>query len=265
MDYPFDHADFAGRTLALRVSNWFVPARLVVDGHEVRATRRKFVVRDNQGRPREFVLKGSFLDPVPKLLLDGTTIEVASPLQWYEYAWTSLPILLALAGGALGGLLGAIAAFSNVQIFRGNRSTAAKYLLAGLLSAGSVSAYVVGAIGLQMAIVSIAPGSGLSLDMIAQASNAELPMMIDEQTELVRVEGLDGVLVHHLRLKQVGAGRISGEILAARMRPAISAKACADSESRERFLENGVILRYAYAERDGTPIAEVEVSAEDCN
>jgi hypothetical protein len=69
--------------------------------------------------------------------------------------------------------------------------------------------------------------------------------MMDDQTELVKLQGLEGVLVYHYRLTKIAPGQISRETLVERLRPTISANACAHDESRERFLDNDIALRYA--------------------
>jgi hypothetical protein len=265
MDYPFEHTDFEGRSLALRTSGFFAAARLVVDGAEVTATKGKFALHDNQGLARELKLKASFLDPVPKVVLDGTTITLVSPLKWYEYAWMALPVVLVFTGGALGALFGMTAAYSSARIFRSDRGLVAKYMLSGLASLGAVAGFLAGATALQLLISwNTDPSSEKALKQVAEVSNRELPMMIDDQTELVKLEGLEGVLVYHYRLKTVSPGQISGESLVQRLRPTISANACAHEDSRERFLENGVALRYAYSDAQGGTIAEFDVSADDC-
>lgn len=265
MDYPFEHRDFQSRTLALRTSGFFAASRLVVDGAEVTATKGKFSVHDDQGRPKELKLKASFLDPVPKVILDGTTIALVSPLKWYEYAWMALPVVLVFSGGALGALFGMTAAYSSTRIFRSDRGVIAKYLLSGVASLGAVAAFFAGAIALQVLIsYNTDPSSKKALDEVARASNKDLPMMIDDQTELVKLEGLEGVLVYHYRLTAISPGQISGETLVQRLRPTISANACAHEDTRKRFLENGVAIRYAYSDARGGAIGDFDVSANDC-
>ena len=88
--------------------------------------------------------------------------------------------------------------------------------------------------------------------------------MIDEQTELVKLEGLEGVLVYHYRLTEVVPGQISSETLVQRLSPIISANTWADPESRERFLENGVAIRYVYSDSQNGMIGEFDVSISDC-
>jgi hypothetical protein len=88
--------------------------------------------------------------------------------------------------------------------------------------------------------------------------------MMDDQTELVKLQGLEGVLVYHYRLTKIAPGQISRETLVERLRPTISANACAHDESRERFLDNDIALRYAYSDAEGGTIGAFDVSANDC-
>jgi hypothetical protein len=265
MDYPFEHPDFQGRSLAVRTSGFFGAARLVVDGAEIVGTKGKFPLHDNQGNPRELKLKANFLDPIPKVDLDGTTIDLARSLTWYEYTWMGLPIVLVVAGGALGALFGILATYSSARIFRGDRAAGAKYAISGLISLGAVAGFFASAAAIQLVIAwNTDIATKEALDKIARASNKELPRMIDEQTELVKLEGLEGVLVYHYRLPEVHLGQISGETFVRRLGPVVSANTCGNSESRERFLENGVTLRHVYSDSQSVKIGEFDVTLSDC-
>jgi len=266
MDYLFEHPDFQGRSLAVRTSGFFAAARLVVDGAEVTGTKGKFSLYDNHGRPRELKLKPVFLDPIPKVDLDGTTIDLVHSLTWYEYTWMGLPIVLVISGGALGALFGILATFSSARIFRSGRGPGAKYALSGLISLGAVGGYLASATLIQLVIAwNTDISSEKALDEVARVSNKELPKMVDEQTELVKLEGLEGVLVYHYRLTKALPEPISGEILVQRLGPLISANTCADSETRKRFLENGVTIRHVYTDSQRGKIGELDVALSDCS
>jgi len=265
MEYPFEHPDFEGRTLAVRTSGFFASTILIVDGAEVAGKKGKFSLHDNQGRLRELNLKASFLDPVPKVVLGDTTIGLARSLTWYEYTWMGLPIILVFSGGALGALFGILAGYSSSQIFRSDRGVGAKYALSGIVSLGAVAGFFASATAFQLLIAwNTDPASKTALTEIARVSNKELPIMIDDQTELVKLEGLEGVLVYHYRLTEVMPGQISSETLVQRLSPMISANTCADPESRERFLENGIDIRHVYSDSQNGMIGEFDVSASDC-
>ena len=143
MDLPIGHEAFTGRGLAVRTGGFFKGPRLLIDGAEVKGKRLRFKLRDNVGNEREIRLKGNALDPIPKVEIEGETIELVRPLAWYEYVWMGLPIVLVFAGGAVGAGFGIFAVYSSARIFRGDRSAAAKYVISALISLGAVTAFFV--------------------------------------------------------------------------------------------------------------------------
>jgi YD repeat-containing protein len=90
----------------------------------------------------EVRLRGNGLDPIPKIEIAGSLIKLARPLRWYEYLWMGLPVLLVFEGGWVGALVGLAAVYSSTQIFRGDRTTTAKYALTGAISIAAVSVFV---------------------------------------------------------------------------------------------------------------------------
>jgi hypothetical protein len=141
MDIPIEHQAFAGRGLALRTAGFFRGPRLLIDGAEEKGKRLKFSLRDNSGNHVEVRLKSNGLDPIPKVQIAGQTIELARPLAWYEYVWMGLPIVLVFSGGGLGALFGLLAIYSSARVFRGDRSTPAKFGLSGAISLGATLAF----------------------------------------------------------------------------------------------------------------------------
>jgi hypothetical protein len=146
MDLPIDSKAFSGRGLAVRTASLFMRPRLVIDGAEVKGKRLRFSLRDNSGNVREIRLKFNGIDPIPKVEIEGHTIELARALTWYEYAWMGLPIVLVHAGGGLGALFGVMALYASVRIFRSDRGTAAKYASSAIISAGATLAFFVCAV-----------------------------------------------------------------------------------------------------------------------
>lgn len=66
----------------------------------------------------------------------------ASPLRWYEHLWIGWPIVLALSGGLIGGACGGAAWAINKKIFGQVRAPVTRYIVTGLVSAGSVVCYL---------------------------------------------------------------------------------------------------------------------------
>jgi hypothetical protein len=104
---------------------------------------------EDSGAEKIIQTRYNLVDPVPTLKIDGEAVNLLEPLQWYEYAWSGLPILLVFAGGLLGGLVGGIATMANGRLFRSERGSIAKYGLAGLITVAAVALFFVLAIGLR--------------------------------------------------------------------------------------------------------------------
>lgn len=153
MNVPIAHASFVRRPLSLQTAGWLKGPRLLAEGREVEGKKNKFEVRDDSDRTRVVQLKGRLLDPLPVLEIDGEALHLGRPLAWYEYVWMGIPVVLVVAGGALGGAIGFAAAYSSARVFRSDRSPIAKYFVSGLISvsAGVVFIILAGAIQLALA------------------------------------------------------------------------------------------------------------------
>jgi len=263
--YPIEHDDFQGRDLAVRIDGVFSSAKLYEGPSLVSGSRNKFVLRDNHGQERTIQLRATLLDPLPVVEIDDEKIRLDRALAWYEYLWAGLPVVLIFAGGALGGLFGASAAFVNARVFRSDRSNPVKYALSALASVGAATGYVVGVVGLQYAIAAFQePTSKAALSDVAEATNRTLPMMVDDQTEFFEAKGLEGVLVLKYRLPSASSGEVDTDQFLSVMTPTVRANACADAELRPHFLDNGVVLRFSYAASDRTEFATIDIDAGHC-
>jgi hypothetical protein len=102
---------------------------------------------------REVTTKwASSLDPAPSIVIDGQTIRTAPPLRWYEIAAVGSPVLLVFAGGAIGGLLGGVAATFNAKLMRSAQPVAVRYI--GCIAVACIAAvlYVLLAGALHLAV-----------------------------------------------------------------------------------------------------------------
>ncbi len=138
-----------------------------------------------------------------------------------------------------------------------------KNLLLGILVAMLVSA------GLRMSGVSFFggrtdPRSAEFLSEVAAEINKSTPAEVDADTELTEAEGLEGVLVYHYRLINLPASQVDATELYESMRPSVTAAACATREVRDKFLDQGIVLRYTYSDRDFRLLTEIDVTAADC-
>ena len=149
MELAINHEKLQGRKITLKTGSFFRGPRLLSNGMPVQGKRGTYILRDNHGKEITIKIKGNFLDPIPKLDIDGQELQLAPPLAWNEYVWMGLPIILVFAGGALGALVGISAIYSSSRIFRSERSTAGKYLLSGVISVGAVIGFFIFAVILE--------------------------------------------------------------------------------------------------------------------
>jgi hypothetical protein len=142
--YPVNIPELPGRRIEVELPGVFRRATVLVDGEPAtKALKRgQFFIRATDGRESLLALKTSFLDPVPQVLWAGRTIRLVEPLEWYQWLWTGLPLVLAVLGGAIGGFLGGVAMIFNIRILRSDRSGVLRYALTALLSVGALGAYV---------------------------------------------------------------------------------------------------------------------------
>ena len=147
---------FKGREPVLDTGTWWSGAFLIEDGKRApRAKRRGWVVlHRNDGKPIEARIRGRAmgLDPVPNVEVDGEVVSIEPPLQWYQWLWIALPVLLVFVGGALGVVVGTVAASVNARLLRAERPPQLRYGLSALVSLGAVALFVVGTIALRIAL-----------------------------------------------------------------------------------------------------------------
>ena len=143
MDLAVGHPTFKNQKLSVRTAGFFSGPKVLLNGVAVKRVKGKYTVKNDIGQEVDVELKSSFVDPIPSVKIGTEFIDLARRLTWYEYAWSGLPIVLLFIGGALGAVVGMVAAFSNTRILRSSRSTTAKYLLTGAMTAAAFVAFFV--------------------------------------------------------------------------------------------------------------------------
>jgi hypothetical protein len=139
-----DESESAFRSQRLSVetaSSLFGVPKLLLNDVVVHKQKRRYPVMADSGAEMLIQMKFNMIDPVPTLVIDEDTFKLVEPLEWYEYAWSGLPIILVSVGGALGGFLGGVATMANGRIFRSDRGALARYGLTGLISIVAAIAY----------------------------------------------------------------------------------------------------------------------------
>jgi hypothetical protein len=108
------------------------------------------------------------------------------------------------------------------------------------------------------------PRSQEHLNRVAAEINRSVPVMIDQETELLPVVGAPGMLIYNYRLVSYSARQLDAAKFAAGAKQRVTEGACNRPETRDAFLKKGVTLRYAYYDKDKQPIAAVDVTPADC-
>ncbi len=146
MEYPVNLAGFEGMTIVVQTAGLFSGPKLLINGHlpPKGPKRGQMLLHRNDGREIIASWKPQFMGlDVPRLVVDGTIVNVAEPLKWYVWAWCALPAILIVSGGAVGALSGAVGSILNLLIIRSPLPGLAKFLLTGLVSLFSFIAFVV--------------------------------------------------------------------------------------------------------------------------
>jgi hypothetical protein len=145
MRYTAEFPGFEGHEIAVEISNPFGSPKLLVDGTPAPAGNEAntFALVRNDGKTATAQLKSGSLGSSVEVVIDGIPYSVMEPLQWYEWAWNCLPILLICAGGAVGGAFGGGALVLNLRVFRSQASPVARYLLTAAVTAAALAAYLV--------------------------------------------------------------------------------------------------------------------------
>jgi hypothetical protein len=108
------------------------------------------------------------------------------------------------------------------------------------------------------------PRSQEFLGKIAAEINRSVPMMIDQETELMPAEGAPGTLIYNYRLVSYSITQVDQERFAAGAKERVKQNACGRPETRDSLLKKGVTLRYSYFDKDKQHIATIDVAPSDC-
>lgn len=108
------------------------------------------------------------------------------------------------------------------------------------------------------------PRSQEYLSRMAAGINRSVPMMIDQETELMPVTGAPGMLIYNYRLVGYSVTKFDHRKFAAGAKQMVTQGACGRPETRDEFLKKGVTLRYSYFDKDKQHIATIDVTPADC-
>ena len=149
MSYRIQVDGFENQDIRYLPTGWFSSAKLLVNGEPPVATKngqRWVLTRDDGQSVQAFFHTKSIFSNYQALEVDGKAYrpEGLDVMKWYQYLWCGFPLVLIFAGGAIGGLFGALGMFINTQIFyRDGIQAAMKYVLTLGVSIGVVALYFV--------------------------------------------------------------------------------------------------------------------------
>lgn len=134
-------------------------------------------------------------------------------------------------------------------------------------------AYLAGGLGVGLLLWWVLPGywsapadprSVEHLKQVAADINRSVPVMIDQETELLPSTAEHALLVYNYRLVRYARGQIDPQKFAVGAKQKVTEGACNQPEMRDNFLKPGVTLRYAYFDKDKQHIATIDVTPADC-
>jgi hypothetical protein len=152
MRIEIEHPAFKSKRLSVETASFLAGPKLLLNGVVLKRKGRTYLVESDSGQELAIKVMYNFLDPIPKVKIGEETIELAKPLQWYEYAWIGVPMLLVFSGGALGAFVGAGSTVVNGRIFRSDRGVFSKFALAGVTTLVGAAVFFVLVVALRVAI-----------------------------------------------------------------------------------------------------------------
>jgi hypothetical protein len=108
------------------------------------------------------------------------------------------------------------------------------------------------------------PRSQEFLGKIAAEINRSVPVMIDQETELMPAVGAPAMLIYNYRLVSYSVTQVDHARFAAGAKERVKESACGRPETRDSLLKKGVTLRYSYFDKDKQHIATIDVTPSDC-
>jgi len=141
MEYPIKIEGFEGHHLSVTSDEFISNPKLLIDGQPAPSGQRRgeFILHRNDDSKVVAQITSAYFgfDPVPQLSIDGKKLRIMQPLELFEWFWSGIPLILFFVGGLLGTLFGILAFAFNVRVFRSQRTSLEKILLAAVISSAS--------------------------------------------------------------------------------------------------------------------------------
>jgi hypothetical protein len=132
--YKIEHAMFKNHQVYFTIQDVLRSPVILLDGKIIKSKKGSYELDFDNSIIKVKLKRANFIDPIPKIDINGEMIEIAKPLKWHEYAWSGIPIVLLFIGGALGGFFGMLGTYLNVNMMRTDKTTVLKYVLSGCIT-----------------------------------------------------------------------------------------------------------------------------------
>lgn len=133
MKLSFLLADFPNAAFEIQTSVWTGKTRLFMNQQQLTVSKEKgnpfLIPIENKEFVKAYPIR-SFPDAIPALKINNVQHDILEKLKWYEIAVCASPMCLILIGGAIGGIMGALATNLNLAIFRNENNITLKYVKA---------------------------------------------------------------------------------------------------------------------------------------
>ncbi len=131
--YPVAIPGCENKKVEVQVAGFITPIKIFVDDELARPGKRRneLVLKGKHGKPVSVYIQSAFFDTVPRLRVDGQTIQVAPPLKWYDYLWSGLPLTLVFSGGMVGAILALFGFILNIRLARSSLSPFLRFAAIG--------------------------------------------------------------------------------------------------------------------------------------
>lgn len=186
MQYPVNVPGFEGRNMVVETSVWSTPKLLVDGGPAPKGPKRnQYAIKPHNSNHEVLVeLKTKFPDSIPVVYANGNEYHIAEPLSTSAMIWAAAPLLLMFVGGAIGGLLGGLAAFANMQAMRSDLPIPARYGISGVFSFAAFIIWLTIALSIQGTLnpSSTQASAPITPDTIMTSPNGAVPSGISPST-----------------------------------------------------------------------------------
>lgn len=189
---------FEGRELWVDVAGLFARSTLYIDGNPAHRVGKanEYSITRNDGREVVASLKlVNFLDPVPQIVVEGTSYRLAEPLKWYQWVWSGIPFVLYFAGGALGVLFGMIGLYANARLFRSKLAPILRYAATAGVTVLTVGFFLFAATLVQLAVNEWIPQSK-TIRSEGGRFTIVAPVELKETTQDINLETGDVMAMH---------------------------------------------------------------------